>query len=79
MSKKYSLSVVEEFWAHQRPHTHMGRIEVYDKKHHYDIYEARFAFDGEEELYQKFREIFDEIEVNHLPIIVFDYEPKGGK
>ena len=51
MKKKYNLSVVEEFWPYQRPGTHIGRIEVYDDMHPYAIYEARFGFESEDELY----------------------------
>jgi len=79
MKKKYNLSVIEEFWPYQRPGTHIGRIEVYDDTHPYAIYEARFGFEGEDELYRKFREMFDDIEVSNLPLIIFNHISKEKK
>ena len=79
MKKKYNLSVIEEFWPYQRPGIHIGRIEVYDDTHPYAIYEARFGFEGEDELYRKFREMFDDIEVSNLPFIIFNHISKEKK
>lgn len=72
--KRYWFSVVEEMIQNPKFFRFRGgRIEVYDQKDknaHYAIYEARFMIP--EEFIVGFRELFDGVESDEMPYIVWD-------
>jgi hypothetical protein len=74
-SKRYYFNVVEEFIMNDNAkHFRGGRIEVFDIKAKlgYAVYEARWWLPIE--IAQKFYDLFDGFETDHLPYLRFDYE-----
>ncbi len=58
-SKRWFLSVVEEFWPGQKERICIGRVEVFDNKlkSPYPVSEGRIV--ASREVFEKIREIFD--------------------
>ena len=80
-SKRWFLSVVEEFWSGQKEEICVGRIEVFDNKLKYphNVYEGRIV--APREIFEKIRDIFDFKEFNSPIEINFSLSEaeKGSK